>query len=265
VNSVILFRDSLAEENECEIAAKYFNVIKYRSVIPPNSIVIGRYSVLPFYNDLCYDLFQRNCNLINSFSQHLWIANFSYYDVVKEHTFETWTDHNFHNCDYQGPFVVKGVTNSKKMNWNSLMFAKSKREASIIACELKNDGLICSQDIIYRKYVKLKSIGVGINGLPFSNEWRFFYYKDKMIAHGFYWSLADDKSQINDNGAIEFANTIAKIVSNYANFFVLDIAEKEKGGWILVEINDGQMAGLSDIDIETFYKNLKNIVNEEKN
>ena len=44
--------------------------------------------------------------------------------------------------------------------------------------------------------------------------------------------------------------------SNVA-LFVLDLARDTFGRWWLVEINDGQMSGLSTIDSTRFYKNLR--------
>jgi hypothetical protein len=38
---------------------------------------------------------------------------------------------------------------------------------------------------------------------------------------------------------------------------VLDVAEKENGEFVLIEINDGQMSGLSCCNPEELYLNLK--------
>ena len=56
----ILFRNSIETHEEFSIAKKYFNVIEYRSQIPNNSIVIGRYSVLPYYEELEKELASKN-------------------------------------------------------------------------------------------------------------------------------------------------------------------------------------------------------------
>ena len=49
MNPIILFRASLAEESEISAASKYFEIQMFRSDIPADSLVFGRYSVLPFY------------------------------------------------------------------------------------------------------------------------------------------------------------------------------------------------------------------------
>jgi hypothetical protein len=257
---VVLFRSSYDTEKEYEICSKYVKTVSSRSDCR-GDLIIGRYSCLPYYRELEYDLANTGCLMINTLWQHEWIANFEYYDQLKEYTFETWNRYDFPDCKYEGPFVVKGKTNSKKHQWDKLMFAKTKREAIEIGIELSNDGLVGQQDIIYRKFVLLKNYGYGIHGLPFSEEWRFFFLGNKMLSYGYYWTCAEDveKRKVTQEG-INFAQKIADMVWNteihYANFFVLDIAEKKEGGWILVEINDGQQSGLSENNPEVLYSNL---------
>lgn len=257
---IVLFRKSLAEEGEIEVCRKYFYTVEYRSDIPRNSFVIPRYSYLPYPLEFEHDIKNIGGALINSYDQHRWIADFEWYDVLKDYTPESWTYDNFFLCQYEGPFIAKGATNSRKNQWNSMMFAQTKRRASEIACELKNDGLICNQKIIYRKYIPLENLEIGINGLPFSNEWRFFFYKDKRLSHGFYWSISEHIPKECNTQLEDFAEMLAGIVKDYANFYVLDVAMTEKQEPILVEINDGCCSGLSECCAEELYFNLKKVL-----
>lgn len=258
MNPVVLFRNN-GVEDEYQVCQKYFTTYQQRVDLPKDSLVICRYSALPYYKELENDIKLLGSRMINSHNEHLWIANFDYYYELNEYTPESWSFDNFYLCKDSGPFVVKGTTNSRKHSWDKCMFANNKARALEVATVLNEDSLIGTQKIIFRKYIKLKTLEVGINGLPFSNEWRFFYYKDKKLAHGFYWSNVCDcpeKAEMNAPG-LEFADKIAKIASNFTNFFVLDIAQKEDGSWILIEINDGQQSGLSGCSSETLYHNLK--------
>lgn len=261
--TVILFRKDFCNVEEMEVAKRYFDVIEHRTDCKPSAeaepqAVICRYSCLPYYAELEYDLAQYCHYPINSYRQHRWIADFEYYDDLKEFTPQSWYDTNFWQCEYQGPFVVKGKTNSRKWDWNKLMFAPDKKSASRIAAELSTDGLIGPQGIIYRKYVPLKIFEIGLNGLPFTNEYRFFYFKTTRLTGAYYWSVADKMPPPGvPSEAIEFADKIAQEAAKHVNFFVLDVAEKEDGGWILIEVNDGQMSGLSENDPDTLYKNLR--------
>lgn len=252
----VLFRSCFDYADELDIAHKYCNVKTQRSECS-NDTVIGRYSVLPYYAELETDLLNNNARLINSYSEHRWIADFEYYCLLKDKTFETWTDDSFYSCQYGGPFVVKGRTNSRKHQWKTHMFAETKEIAQRIAGELYNDPLLGEQGILYRKYIPLETFEIGINDTPFTNEWRFFFLRNQLLTYGYYWSQADkaDQYQIPDGG-LKFAQEIANDVQHHVQFFVLDIAKTQSGDWILVEINDGQMSGLSMCDPSELYRNL---------
>jgi hypothetical protein len=258
MGSTILFRESLAEEGELNVCQKYFNVVNKRSALPNNNLIIGRYSVLPYYKEIEDDLPQ-NSDLINSYFQHRWIANFEYYKKLKDFTPQSWFFNQIQNISINGPFIVKGTTNSKKWQWNTKMFAESKVDAIKIALELQDDTYIGDQNIIIREYIPLKTLEIGVNGIRFANEWRFFCFKDKILAYGYYWSCADEdvinNVKITQNG-IDFVGKLCNIIKEYVNFYVVDIAQTESGEWILIELNDGQMSGLSLVDPEILYKNL---------
>lgn len=260
---VILFRKGIQEEGEFEIASKYLPVITNRTLCQ-DELVIGRFSVLPFYKELEKDLQINNCSLINSHNEHCWIADFLYYQDLKAFTPESWNDDNFWQCQWNGPFVVKGKTNSRKHQWNTHMFAQNKNEAIEVANKLRQDGLIGDQGIIYRKYEPLKTLEMDdICGIPFSNEWRFFYYKKTRLSYGYYWTSASNKainSATMDEAGFRFADEVAEIASEYVTFFVLDIAEKKDGGWILIEMNDAQMSGLSMNAPNVMYQNLAKVL-----
>lgn len=250
-SKAILFRVSQDNEKEYEIAKKYLPTYTQRTEIGILNTVIGRFSVLPFYKELEKDLENRHCKLINSYLEHRYIANFDYYQDIKDYTFKTYFDLTEIP---EGQFVVKGRTNSRKSHWNTKMYCPTRAAAIELATELMQDPLIGDQGVITRHYEPLKLIEEGINGIKFVNEHRIFYYKDQMIASGFYWSQCDsrEKAELTKEG-IDIANKVAAIISKRVNFFVVDVAQKADGSWIVVEINDGQMSGLSTIDPDSFY------------
>ena len=259
----ILFRADSDNTEEFDIL-KYtkFKVITQRSQVIAGDFIIGRYSVLPYYKELMEDIVFNGGELVNSHAQHLWISNFfGYYEVLKDYTFQTWRSNELPYVDYDGAYVVKGVTNSKKHKWNTHMFAENRRKAIEIGIELQSDMLLASQDVIYRKFdPDLKVFEVGVNGMRFTNEWRVFCYKGKILSTGYYWTCAKDADTINDAGlsqrGLDFVSKMAEMVVDYVNFYVIDIAERNDGSWVVVEINDGQMSGLSMNNMKTLYDNL---------
>jgi hypothetical protein len=258
---IVLFRSELAFQYEIRIAKEYFDVIEQRCACPKDRLVIGRYSVLPYYQELERDIDLMGSQLINCWKQYHWIANFDYYEDLKDFTAESWDDSNIHLCGHSGPFVVKGRLNSIKHRWKSHMFAKTKRRAIEIGKELAQDSNIREQGVIYRKYVPLVTYEVGLHDLRYTNEWRLFYLGDIRLSHGYYWSLAENvvERTLSQEG-LDFADRVAKITSKHTRFFTLDIAEKEEGGWILIEVNDGQSSALSENDAHVLYGNLKNVL-----
>lgn len=237
-------------------AQKYFEVVESR-VNLQNRLVIPRYSLLPFPHELERDIKLQGGKLINSTLEHQYIANFDYY-----HDVALWTPRSYFDLQSVpktgGPFVLKGRTNSRKHQWLTKMFATDYQDLLQKYWALNEDPLIQDQGIVIRDFVKLKNFGTGINGLDFANEWRFFYYKKTLLSYGYYWSSGEiipEKSSL-DPKAIDLANEIASVVSENVNGFVLDLAQKENGDWILIEINDLTMSGLSENDPEELYKNL---------
>jgi hypothetical protein len=257
MNPLLLFRKQFASKYELAHAEKYFRIEESRMRCQ-NCLVIGRYSIVPFYDELERDLHLIGSRLINTFDEHRWITSFAYYREMKGHTPETWDDENIHACSHDGPFVVKGKMSSKKHKWSTLMYAETKHAALELAKRLKTDSEIQEQGVVYRKYVPLKTLEIGVNGLRHTNEWRFFYYKENLLSYGYYWSLANclAQAELKPEG-LQLAAKLAAIAANFATFFTLDIAETEQGDWILIEINDGQMAVPSENDLDELYGRLK--------
>lgn len=103
-----------------------------------------------------------------------------------------------------------------------------------------------------------------MNDLPFTNEWRFFFYGSRLLTYGYYWSNANDiKAAEMTMSGINFAKNCAHTLSKRCKFFVVDIAERAEGGWILIEVNYGQMSGLSECDPNVLYCELKKATDDE--
>lgn len=251
----ILFRSNSGTAEEENICSKYFPIKRLRTECW-GELIISRYSCLPYYKELEDDLKNRKCSLINSYEQHKWIANFEWYEVLKDYTFQTWTDADFYLAP-ESPYIVKGRTNSRKFKWDDSMYAPNKKAALMVANELMGDSLIGPQGVIYRQYIPLKTFEIGVNGLPITKEFRFFYYKSNLLEFGYYWCNAKNTNIKCPIRMIFYANEIAEVVSKYCNFFVLDVAETETGKFTLIEINDGQMSGLSCCNPSWLYNNLR--------
>lgn len=270
MNPVVLFRHDRTTVDEFEISKKNLQTVDLRSKVCPNSLVIGRYSVLPFYKELEDDLAENNSKLINSFRQHRYIADLSnWYLDFADITPKTWF--NLSDIPNKGPFVLKGETNSRKFNWKTHMFAETKQQAGEVQSRLMADSLIGFQNIVIREYVPLRTFDYDFSGLPITEEYRFFVLNGKVISGAYYWSNFYDELisrgiDVNpENVPKEFLDDVIQRVGKNSNFFVVDVARTNKpfnlpynmygnGEWIVVELNDGQMSGLSMNEPNMLYK-----------
>lgn len=263
MNPVILFRQDTDNKYEIESASEYFPIHHFRSRISPRSLVIGRYSVLPFYKELEEDLSYGKSVLINSWRQHRYIADLgNWYRDLKGITPETWT------CleavpDSAFPIIVNGETNSKKFLWDTHMFAKDRMQAADVVSNLFNDGLIGDQQLYFRRFENLHTYMDGFRHMPVTKEFRIFILNGVILSKAFYWlNYAQDIEYIPNPDEIpdSFLEDVISRIGKNATFYVVDIAKKDKGEWIVIELNDGQMSGLSMTDPDILYKNMKQVL-----
>jgi len=263
---VILYRkgaDPQADTEELYSANNHFRVIHQRSEVKNGDLVIGRYSVLPFYRELSLDVGTNGGRLINSFRQHQFVADMrEWCEVLEEMTPRLY--HRLQDIPDVGPFVLKGQTNSKKHMWNTHMFARTKREAGEVWSRLRDDMLLSDQEIYARDYVPLVRLATGMNELPISMEFRFFVCYGNVVSGGFYWSshLDDLEGPVPDPNIVprEFLDEAIRRLGPHVNFYAIDVAKTAAGPWTVVEVNDGQMSGLSCNDPNELYGNFKKIL-----
>lgn len=261
---IVLYRGLDFEQEELEHAQKHFVCTDRRPTIRFGDIVIGRYSVYPFYSDQEKDLEYIGAGFINSYYQHRYIADLQNYVYdLKELTPRTWD--NLESLPETGPFILKGETNSRKSNWKRDMFAEDKKAAIEVYSRLSDDSLIGYQKIYIRQYVPLVTYTTGIGGMPVTKEFRFFVAYGEVISGAYYWQThVDELSEVPSPDEVpkEFLREVIKRVNNQSNFYTIDVAQAVSGEWIVIELNDGQMAGLSCNKAEVLYKNLANVINK---
>lgn len=269
--TVVLYRGSLFEPEELEAAKKSLFCTNSRLDIGKDDLVIGRYSVLPFYKEQEEDIIRLGGRLINTYYQHQWIADLGCWagreGALEGLTPPALTLNEYAASSLKGPFVLKGATNSKKHHWKTHMFASTREDVGVVAGRLMSDGLIGGQQEIYvRPFELLHTFSIGLNGLPITKEFRFFGYKGQVVSGGFYW--ASHREELLDGGVPEseldqvqvpedFLAAVVERVKPHADFFAVDVAQKSNGDWIVVEVNDGQMAGLSCNDPEILYRHIR--------
>lgn len=276
---ILLYRKGVvSDSDDLEIQAAVdagFEVVPTRVIpwlqVDPHgrNVVVGRYSVLPYYQELESDLKSQGFDLINSYRQHRFVADIrNYCDVLgSDLTPETWDVRHLSPPEDSGPWILKGTTSSRKdVPWRKGMFAPNKEKFKEVLNFLENDTLIAAQGVVARRYVPLKTYLEGVTGQPITNEWRVFVCYGEIVASGYYWSSYEEEtrefrpSSLPEEARLCVEEAIRRVGSR-CTFYVVDVAEKAfDGGWIVVELNDGQMSGLSEVSPQELYSNLYRVL-----
>lgn len=270
MSQIIIYSHRLSTLDTTEL--DYFRregipVYTQRTKIPPESNVIPRVLDTFHYHELAIDLENLGSCLINTWQEHKYIADFQYYEDIKDLTFETHPYLSTSWMSMSGPYVLKGRTSSRKLNFNRLMYADNKRAVLDVATRLHEDPAIQQQGVIVRKYHRLKILQEGINGLNFSNEFRFFVAQSPqglpvILSGAYYWDISDvEPIPTPPPEAVALVEEVCKRVHGKVRYFTVDVAELAEpdpvmGKWAVVELNDGQMSGLSYNTPEAVYGNL---------
>lgn len=259
---VILYRGIEFEKEELEAASKYFVCTNRRPDIQEGDLVIGRYSLWPFYAEQESDIIYVGARLINSSAQHRYISDLQNYVYdLQELTPKTWN--NVLSLPENISFVVKGETNSRKSNWKRYMFAPTKQAALEVYGRLLDDSLIGHQQIYFREYIPLVKYLDGVNGMPVTKEFRFFVAYGKILCGEYYWqNYIDDLPEKPNPEEVprQLLNQVIERVGNKSNFYTIDVGQTQTGEWIVIELNEGQQAGLSCNDPELLYRNLHEVL-----
>lgn len=266
---VILYREFDTPPEELPAITSNFPATPSRTTIREGDLVIGRYSVLPYYAELCRDLGAIGAKLINSHAEHQYVADIGQWSRDLEgFTPNTWRQGTFGQMP-EGAYVLKGQTNSKKFLWDTHMFASTKSEVGSVMSNLMDDTMIGQQTIYARSYIPLVTYLTGLHGLPITKEFRFFVLYGKIIGSGFYWSShIDDIIRIAgdipspEEVPAKFLDDVIDAVGDNISFYVIDIAQAESGRWLVTDLNDGQMSGLSQVDPNQLYPNMRRVLRE---
>lgn len=253
-----------------------------------NCIMRGWMMRVEKYRDFSLALAVKNIRLINSWDRYAHTHHFPMsYKHIKDYTpFSIWVDEKLpkvltlegkmcagwdfeHIMDelevFEGaPIIVKDYVKSAKHLWNDACFIPDSSNDNEVARVLKNfikvrgDGF--NGGFVFRKFEIFEAIdNHPQSGIPRINEHRIFWLRpslsDKKIPLfvNKYW-LDTPIIPGSEPNPDDFQHIADKIGSD---FFTMDVARKPDGTWWIIEVGDGQTAGLpSPTDDEAFYRAL---------
>jgi len=244
------------------------------------SLVIPRYSALPYAKETWIELGLAGLTPINTLQQFRYTADIQeWYEDLQEFTFHTVFDVSRIPQQDQRKWVLKGQTNSLKHLWGTHMLAEGKQGVLDVLCRLQDDSLLSTQKIVARVYEPLVTYTHGPHGIPITNEWRSFWLGDVPLGTGYYWHnyLTENGREVYDEQTgnlhqpcftdqarevLKKAALVLKERHGERFFYCLDVAELETGEWKIVELNSGEMAGLADVSPGIMYGNLQRELRE---
>ena len=282
MNSVILYRRKIAGaiEDKEEIEAidsiglpRIHQRSNLKYFAGDTKIVVPRYYLWPFASEVILDIELMGCRAINDIRSSLWIRDCGEWSSsLHGLTPDTWNWNAYTSMLRDpGPVVLKGAEKSCGHKWLTHMYAKDRSSAVANYMRLMEDSMFSEEDIYVRRYEPLKRLQIQDENIfpnrpPCSEEYRFFVLDGKVICSGFYWSsYVDEMVNLPPHPSevpIEFLQSVINRVRNDApclRLWVMDVARKVDGGWIVVELNDGCSSGLSNIDPKEYYAAISNL------
>jgi len=157
-----------------------------------------------------------------------------------------------------GPVIVKDYVKSRKHEWFDACFIPAADDEDDVRrvvgnfLRLQDDRVVGG--LVFRAFVDFERVGIHAKSrLPLVREYRFFVLDGQPIYLAPYWAEGDYRGE--PPGAEVIAALLPRVRSR---FYAADVAKREAGGWMLVELNDGGSAGIPEGGSpEAFYKSLR--------
>jgi hypothetical protein len=158
----------------------------------------------------------------------------------------------------EGSYIVKDYVKSRKHEWYDACFinniADKANAERIIRNFIKRQDSDLVGGVVLRQFVKFKSMGFHEkSGMPISEEYRVFAFAGRIMIIDDYWR-ADEKVSFSGEERQWIEASVKKLKSN---FVTMDIARREDGKLIIIELGDGQVSGLQQIKSADFYRAFK--------
>lgn len=156
------------------------------------------------------------------------------------------------------PIILKDYVKSQKHYWTEACFIPNAADTEHVNQVIQNFLALQADDLneglVFREFVTFEALtNHTISGMPLTKEFRLFVKNAKIMSVFNYWDEGDYQNLAPS------LDTFLHLLPNIkSNFFSMDIAKKVEGDWIIVELGDGQVAGLPEnADKLAFYQALK--------
>jgi hypothetical protein len=152
------------------------------------------------------------------------------------------------------PLIVKDFVKSRKHEWADACFIPSAADTEsvrrVVTNFVQRQGSDLNEGLVFREFVDFQSVGKHPkSGLPLFQEYRLFFLSGEMLDVVEYWETG---AYTTDSPPTDEFSLIAQGIRSH--FFTMDVAKTRSGEWLIVELGDGQVAGLPEkLDVDHFY------------
>ncbi len=155
------------------------------------------------------------------------------------------------------PVVIKDYVKSEKHDWEQACYVANAFDS--VSLERSIGNLLKLRDkylnvgVVVREFVELNLLtNHSKSGMPLAEEYRLFFFNNELLSAAAYWEEGTYATTPVDTKEFE---AVARTVES--NFFCMDIARKKNGELIIIELGDGQVAGLPErMECLEFYRTL---------
>jgi len=155
------------------------------------------------------------------------------------------------------PLILKDYVKSRKHEWIEACFIPSASDRDdvmkVVSRFVELQGEDLAGGLVFREFVEFAPLAQhSKSGMPLTKEFRLFFLDGALLASAPYWEEGHYDASLPD--IAPFLDAAGKVRSR---FFSMDVAERRAGGWMIVELGDGQVAGLPErLARAEFYRSL---------
>ena len=146
------------------------------------------------------------------------------------------------------PVFVKGVVQSRKSRGIAACVAHSDAELERLIRPYWELYSRSRGRVVVRTFVQLRHERTTAGDFPVGREFRVFLYRGRVLAMGYYWEGSDSLSVLSTTETTDVVRLARNVWERTGiPYLAVDIGQLIDGSWIVVEIGDGQFAGLSQV------------------
>ncbi|WP_027483490.1 ATP-grasp domain-containing protein [Deinococcus pimensis] len=143
------------------------------------------------------------------------------------------------------PVIVKDYVKSRKHEWAEACFipdASDDDAMRVVETFLARQAEQFQGGLVLRAFERFAALAThSRSGMPLTREYRLFVLDGRVVTSDAYW---EEGEYGNEEVPLAQFDAVARRVRS--RFFTMDVAQREDGAWRVVELGDGQVAGLPE-------------------